>query len=85
LNKQLVNDFVAELHDQIEADKQRWGNTWQKRTHIDQEARIKERYDAYFDQFFNAGVPVPWLKIAALALIGWVRDNVEDWQTGDYA
>lgn len=70
-----VPDFVDDLKGQLEKDNVRWGNTWQQRPREGQELRVKARFDDYFDQFVNAGMPVPWLKIAGEALIAWVRER----------
>lgn len=72
-----TEDFKVAMDSQLESDFKRWGNTWQERPIEGQEFRIKERFDSYFDQFKHAGHPVPWLKIANLALIAWVRENEE--------
>lgn len=68
-------EFTEAMREQIAYDEVRWGNTWQQRPIEGQELRIKARYDDYFDQFKNAGNPVPWLKIACEALIAWVREQ----------
>lgn len=70
-----LEEFSKELKKQLEADQKRWGDTWLQRIPEGQETRIEEHVKTYFDQFRNAGVPVPWLKIAGLALIAWVREN----------
>ena len=68
-------EFTKALQEQLEADKKRWGNTWLQRIPEGQESRIEEHIKSYFDQYRNAGIPVPWLKIAGLAMIGWIREN----------
>jgi hypothetical protein len=66
---------------QLMLDEKRWGNTWLQRMPDGQEIRIGEHIQSYFDQFRNAGVPIPWLKVAGLAMIGWIRENHTDlWQ-----
>jgi hypothetical protein len=74
-----LTEFLGEFNEamihQLEEDEKRWGNTWQQRPKEGQEIRIKERLDAYFDQNKNANQPIPWLKIACLSLIAWVREN----------
>ncbi len=66
-------EFVEALRSQLENDDMRWGDTWKERSIVGQEARTAERFTDYFDQFRNAGTPVPWLKIAGGAFICWVR------------
>jgi hypothetical protein len=68
-------DFVAALEEQIRADDQRWGDTWLKRTRKGQEERTIKSLRDKFDQYENAGVPIPWLKIAGEALIAWTRER----------
>jgi hypothetical protein len=70
-----LDDFSAALDKQLEDDEKRWGNTWLQRLPEGQEARIWEHIQTYFDQYNNAEVPIPWLKIAGLAMIAWIRDN----------
>ena len=70
-----LDEFAAALKRQPESDQVRWGNTWLKRIPEGQETRIEEHIKSYFDQFRNAGQPVPWLKVAGLAMIAWIRDN----------
>lgn len=70
-----VADFTVSLVNMLAEKETKWGNTWKKRPREGQESRIKARILDYFDQFENAGVPVPWTKIAGLALIGWIRDR----------
>lgn len=70
-----LREFVCVLTTQLKEDDERWGDTWLKRTREGQELRTKARYDDYFDQFQNAGVSIPWLKVVGEALICWIRDN----------
>ena len=70
-----LQEFSDALKNQLEQDDKRWGDTWLQRTPEGQEIRIEEDIKTYFDQFRNAGVPVPWLMVAGLALIAWVREN----------
>lgn len=67
-------EFVKALHSQLESDNRRWGDTWKERSIENQEERIFSHIQDYRDQFEKGGQPVPWLKIAGLALIGWIRD-----------
>jgi hypothetical protein len=66
-------ELVVELTKQLRADDERWGDTYLKRTRKGQEQRIRADFDKYFDQFEQAGTPVPWLKIIGNAFIGWMR------------
>ena len=68
-------EFIDCLKEQLESDDKRWGDTWRQRNVGEQEERIAHHIRDYFDQYRHAGRPVPWLKIAGLALIAWIRDN----------
>ena len=70
-----LSEFGEELQEQLKNDQARWGDTWLQRPRKDQEARAMARFQDYFDQWQNTGTPVPWLKIAGEALIGWIREN----------
>lgn len=70
-----LDEFITALREQLDNDHRRWGLTWMKRTRAGQEQRTKERFDDYFDQYFNAGVPINWLKVVGGAFINWIRDN----------
>ncbi len=70
-----LEEFTAALVGQLKEDEKRWGNTWLKRTREGQEDRDRKTFDDYFDKFENAGVTVPWLKIAGNAMICWIREQ----------
>ena len=72
---QYLPAFLQALEEQLTEDFYRWGNTWQKRTKAGQEKRIEATLTDYFDQFNNAKVPIPWLKVVGNAYIAWVREN----------
>lgn len=77
-----LTEYLPELFErvkkQLEDDKARWGDTWKHRPRQGQEERIKERIDAYFDQWRYGGQPIPWLKIIGLAIIALVREGEND-------
>lgn len=70
-----VPEFTEALTAQLEEDEKRWGNTWQQRDIGGQDERIYAELDAYRDQKRYGGNPIPWLKVAGLALIAWIREN----------
>ena len=72
---EFLSEFIEALKKQLESDDKRWGNTWLQRFPEGQEIRIEEHIKSYFDQWRNAGIAIPWLKIAGLAMIAWIRDN----------
>ena len=79
-------DFLPEttkkLEVQLSKDQERWGDTWKHRTRDGQEDRVFARFNDYFDQYKNAGVPIPWLKIIGEAHIAMVReDHPEELET----
>ena len=70
-----LEEFKEALNEQLEEDELRWGDTWRHRYKEGQESRIWEHIQTYFDQYFHASVPIPWMKIAGLAMIAWIREN----------
>lgn len=80
MKKKLVEyipEMALALTEHIKSDQIRWGDTWMTRSKDGQEERVFARYTDYFDQFRNAGTPIPWLKVIGEALICWVRENRE--------
>jgi len=67
--------FFEVVKEQIEKDQERWGQTWAKRSKEGQEERAYERFRDYYDQWKNAGTPIPWLKIVGEAFIAWTRET----------
>lgn len=74
--QRVLPKFAHEMYNQLARDQARWGDTFKERDREGQEERIFSRFDAYYDQFINGGTPIPWLKIACLALIGWWREQL---------
>ena len=70
-----INEFKDALTDQLVADDKRYGDTWLQRMQEGHEVRCEEHINTYFDQYRNAKIPIPWLKIAGIALIAWVREK----------
>jgi hypothetical protein len=68
-------EFTEALKEQLVNDEKRWGTTWKKRVSMGQEHRIFSELITYYDQFKNAGVAIPWLKVAGMAVIAWIRDQ----------
>ena len=73
--KEKLPEFVVALSVQLDDDAKRWGETWLHRSRAGQEDRCMEHINSYFDQFKGGGVPIPWLKIAGLSLIAWIREQ----------
>lgn len=75
-------DFLPETFEkvkkQLEKDQSRWGDTWKQRSRFGQEDRIFARYMDYYDQYRNAGVPIPWEKVIGEAHIALVREKLTD-------
>lgn len=71
----ILPEFADDLTAQLESDDERYGETWRYRLREGQEERIFADIDRYADQFRHGGQPVPWLKVAGLALIGWAREH----------
>ena len=74
-----VDIFSSELKKQLEMDYLRWGDEWKIRPRANQEFRIYERFNHYLNKFVDNNEPIPWLKIAGLALIAWVRENGKEY------
>lgn len=74
--------FMKALFEQLESDFERWGDEWKNRPREGQEKRIFERFTVYYNEWTPGpddpfSTPVPWLKIAGLALIAWWREERE--------
>ncbi len=39
------------------------------------EGALYSRLESFYVEFSRDGLPLPWLKIARIALVGWVRAN----------
>lgn len=72
-----VKPFTEELFKQLLSDEARHGSAWLKLPRQGQEERIFEAFARYKKEF-DEGQPMPWLKIAGNALIGWLRDKYPD-------
>ena len=70
-----LDDFYEALQNQLVEDQERWGDTWKHLGKDGQETRIFTRYGDYWNAYLEQNVSVPWLKIAGLAMIAWIRDN----------
>ena len=70
-----VDEFASRLKEQLKSDRERWGDTWRHRIRGGQEERIFSHFSNYFDMYLHGGNSVPWLKVAGLALIAWVREK----------
>lgn len=70
--------FIEALEEQLKKDDVRWGDTWLKRTRKGQEERVYGDIQDYYDKYFNAGTPIPWLKIIGNCFIAWIRENNSD-------
>jgi hypothetical protein len=67
--------FAYSLLRQLEGDYETYGDEWRRRTREGQEERIYERLESYWIAYNRSGQPIPWLKVAGLALIAWLREN----------
>ena len=82
--------FVRELYAQLESDQERWGDEWKRRpiepSPLDEEGNGKAHWVHQNDRIFNRILDyyeawdtkkedMPWLKIAGLSMIGWVREH----------
>jgi hypothetical protein len=72
-----LGEFCAALYHQLIEDGKRWGDTWRHLPLAGQEDRIYAEINSYYAEW-QLGSPIPWLKIAGLALIGWIREQHPD-------
>lgn len=74
-----LNEFTEALRQQLEEDHERWADTWLERGLVWKGVTQEERFAAWVEdgiaEHFVDGEPLPWLKFAGEALIGWVREN----------
>jgi len=73
-----MGQFEYALIEQLKEDDERWGDTWRQRDVGGQEERIFAKLRDYYDQWRHGGKPIPWLKIAGLAMIAWLRTERPD-------
>lgn len=73
-----MEPFFDLLKAQLADDYNRWCDTWRRRSLAGHEDRTFSRYNDYYDQFKNAGVPIPWFKVVGNAFISWVQENFPD-------
>ena len=78
---ELIPDFMIALEDQLKSDEKRHGEKWKELSREGQENRIFKRFYSYNYEFASKGIPVPWLKIAGLALIAWTREKYANEET----
>ena len=85
-------EFALVLKTQLEHDQERWGDEWKRRPiervggitdkgrHAwdHQNERIIARINEYYKEWEDNGISIPWLKVAGLAFIAWVREQYSD-------
>lgn len=76
--------FAEALFRLIDSEEKRWGEVWRKEPKEGQEDRIYSRFEQYWVEFSREGMPIPWLRVAALAFVAWVRDNYPEAARGTY-
>jgi hypothetical protein len=81
LQDYLVDEFTQKLLYQLDEDEKRWGDEWRRRD-IDIDVRVHNRIEEYFENCAISGDPIPWLKIAGLALIAQARLDHPEWLVG---
>jgi hypothetical protein len=74
-----MEQFVEALKEQLMSDEKRWGDTWRRRVRFGHEERIFNDFADYYDQWKNSATPIPWLKVAGLAMIAWIRETQDGW------
>ena len=68
-------EFIEAFKSQLAEDKLRWCETYKHRPIDGQEDRTFSRFLYYYDQYKNAGIPIPWLKVIGNAFICWAREQ----------
>lgn len=64
-------EFVACLKDVLEEE----GSEWKSRPRDGQEDKTWACYTTYWRDYDQSRIAIPWLKVAALALICWWREQ----------
>ena len=70
-----VDEFADALKKQLRSDAERHGEKWLEMPRYGQTSRIMDRYSDYEAAHYDRGQPMPWLKVAGLAMIAWVREQ----------
>jgi hypothetical protein len=66
-------ELIARSLDDAETSFQ--SDEWRKIPPEELESEIYSQFERFWVDFSRDGLPMPWHKIAGLALIGWVRTN----------
>ena len=74
-----VPEFAVALIHQLHIDQHKWGDEWRRRPNTNQTGRIYGALNHYYYNYNEHGAPVPWLKVAGLALIAWIRETYIGW------
>lgn len=72
---QFLDDWLDEVQLQLESDAERHGSTYLERPRSGQTERIMRRFNDYLQDWLRYGEKVPWLKVAGLAFIAWLREE----------
>ncbi len=67
--------FAEALGKQLEMDQERYGDTWRSVPPGELADEIYNHLERYWVEYSRDKMPIPWLKVAGLALIGWVRST----------
>jgi hypothetical protein len=71
---QYLTKFAGLLRQQLNEEYERTGEAWKEAPREGLEYRTIKRINGYW-RAYQDGAPLPWLKIAALALVGHLREN----------
>jgi hypothetical protein len=68
---------ILELEEQLALDEERWGkDEWLVHTLEEQESRIFDRFEDYYEEYVRDGTPIPWLKVMGDAHIALTRERI---------
>lgn len=70
-----IPPFALCLSEQIKEYEARHSGEWENLPVEGQEDRIIARISEYYKEYTEIGTPIPWMKIAILAMIAWVKET----------
>lgn len=70
-----LDEWSEEVQLQLESDAERHGSEYLECPRSGQTERIMRRFNDYLQDWLKFGEPVPWLKVAGLAFIAWLREK----------
>lgn len=79
-----LEEFTVKMVERLDQKRKQYGDTWRIRGLVfngkSQEDRFMDWVDNKYNKWIENDEPFPWVDIANEALIGYVRENKDDWQ-----